>query len=416
MSFSLHQKAGSPYWFAFIRVKHPTIPGKWLQTSKSTRETTKAKAVAKARELEKAAADAAGAGDAKSRAIYDVLKRAADDAIRGELNEAGARLHLSEMLKIATGKALNAYTVRQWFAKWLGDKQKGNAAGTFIRYKGVIDQFLAFLPADRADGSLLALTADEITEFRDAEHASGKSASTVNDAIKTIRTALNQAKRAQVLLSNPADAVGLISEDDIEKAVFSPADLQRLLSVAEKEWQGVILLGYYTGANLRDITNLRWSQIDLAAGRLTYSRQKTGRDIEMPLHRELADWLLSLPSGDDPKAFIFPTLAGKSTAGKSGLSMKFGRLMAKAGIEGEAIKASPAEDGTGTKGRARNTLSFHSLRHSFNSALANAGVPVEIRQKFTGHASAAMNAKYTHLEMETFRKAIANVPGIEIDR
>jgi integrase len=40
---------------------------------------------------------------------------------------------------------------------------------------------------------------------------------------------------------------------------------------------------------------------------------------------------------------------------------------------------------------------FHSLRHSFNSVLANAGVTEEIRMKLTGHKSKAMNERYTHL-------------------
>jgi hypothetical protein len=46
--------------------------------------------------------------------------------------------------------------------------------------------------------------------------------------------------------------------------------------------------------------------------------------------------------------------------------------------------------------RAVNALSFHSLRHSFDSVLANAGVPQELRMKLTGHSSADMNAIYGH--------------------
>jgi integrase len=42
--------------------------------------------------------------------------------------------------------------------------------------------------------------------------------------------------------------------------------------------------------------------------------------------------------------------------------------------------------------------------------MANAGVAVEVRQKFTGHASAEMNARYTHHEIETLRAAAAKVP------
>jgi len=59
-----------------------------------------------------------------------------------------------------------------------------------------------------------------------------------------------------------------------------------------------------------------------------------------------------------------------------------------------------------------NTLSFHSLRHTLTSIMANAGVPVEVRQKFTGHASAEMNARYTHHEIETLRLAIGTIPKL----
>jgi integrase len=81
--------------------------------------------------------------------------------------------------------------------------------------------------------------------------------------------------------------------------------------------------------------------------------------------------------------------------------------MARAGIEG---KITPHT----ARGRANSSLSFHSLRHSFNSAMANAGVPVEIRQKLTGHASAEMNAIYTHHELEPLRAAVAKLPALGI--
>ena len=47
-------------------------------------------------------------------------------------------------------------------------------------------------------------------------------------------------------------------------------------------------------------------------------------------------------------------------------------------------------------GRNVSRLSFHSLRHSFKSAMANADVPLEIRQKLTGRASQDMNKHQTH--------------------
>jgi site-specific recombinase XerD len=65
-------------------------------------------------------------------------------------------------------------------------------------------------------------------------------------------------------------------------------------------------------------------------------------------------------------------------------------------------------------GRSQSSLSFHSLRHSFNSAMANAGVALEVRQKLTGHASAAMNEIYTHHELESLRAAALKVRSIPL--
>jgi integrase len=74
--------------------------------------------------------------------------------------------------------------------------------------------------------------------------------------------------------------------------------------------------------------------------------------------------------------------------------MYFKRLMQRAGIdEGVARKKD------GKVGRNVSRLSFHSLRHSFNLAMANADVPLEIRQKLTDHVSQHMNKHYTHLEL-----------------
>jgi hypothetical protein len=41
--------------------------------------------------------------------------------------------------------------------------------------------------------------------------------------------------------------------------------------------------------------------------------------------------------------------------------------------------------------------------------MANADVPLEIRQKLTGHASQDMNKHYTHLELETVRRAVESI-------
>ena len=101
---------------------------------------------------------------------------------------------------------------------------------------------------------------------------------------------------------------------------------------------------------------------------------------------------------------MFPELAGKSTGGRHGLSGRFAAIMKKAGIEAKRTQAS--------RGRRLSNLSFHSLRHSFNSVMANVGISQEIRQKLTGPTSAETNKIYTHHELEPLRLAVAAIPSI----
>jgi integrase len=182
-----------------------------------------------------------------------------------------------------------------------------------------------------------------------------------------------------------------------------------LVERAEDDWKGMILAGYYTGARLSDLARLKWSNIDLQEKTITFWQKKTEAKsakakVKIPIHPELEEYLISGPLNDNPDAPVFPQLHQKPGSGKSGLSMAFKRIMQRAGIDGGIIR-----ERRGEAGRSVSALSFHSLRHSFNSALANAGVSQELRQKLTGHASGAMNTLYTHHELETIRDAVASI-------
>jgi integrase len=98
-----------------------------------------------------------------------------------------------------------------------------------------------------------------------------------------------------------------------------------------------------------------------------------------------------------------PSLASRRPGGRNGLSGTFVRLLESAGIDPRYVEA---------KGKRFAKLSFHSLRHSFNSALANAGVSQEVRMKLTGHKTVAVNNSYTHHEMTTLSNAVSKLPRL----
>ena len=102
-----------------------------------------------------------------------------------------------------------------------------------------------------------------------------------------------------------------------------------------------------------------------------------------------------------PPLRIFPLQA-------AGASKAFRRIMERAGVAaGIARKAEQ-----GSAGRNVSARSFHSLRHTFVTALSHANVAVELRQKLAGHSSEGQSLHYTHPEFAALRAAVEKLPGL----
>jgi integrase len=375
---SLWKREKSPFWFCCFT----SADGQRLKKSTKQRDRKKAWEVCLA------------------------IERAEGYAKAGSLTEQTAKKIIGEIVERATGQPLHHYAAGDWFTEWLAGKTQTKSAATAERYKQVTRDFLESL-GRRAKLSLAHITPKDIRAYRDAELAAGKSPKTANISVKIVSAVFNSALRQGYIGSNPCTALERLPEKTAERSTFTSKQVAKLVSIAEGDWKKLILAGYYTGARLSDLSNLRWSAIDLNSRLITFTVSKTKKPVAIPLHTDLERHLLKSPGVG--RAFIFPSLAGKGTGGKVGLSGQFAAIMARAGIEGKITRHT-------AQGRANNSLSFHSLRHSFNSAMANAGVSQEIRQKLTGHVSAEMNTRYTHHELAPLRAAVALIPPVRLER
>lgn len=335
------------------------------------------------------------------------IERAERFGKNGTLTEQTAKKIIGEILERTTGETLHNYTAGAWLDEWLAGKDGVSTVRTLLKYRQIIGEFKKHL-GERAGFNLTAIAPRDLRSFRDSLAKAGHSPATVNGALKIVASPFNAAQRLGYIAVNPCASVEALRDDaDTEKDVFTSKQVRVLIDAAEGDWKGAILAGYCTGLRLRDVVDLKWEALDFDTGLLRVKTGKTGTVVVLPLHAEFSGWLKKQPRGIG-KASVFPSLTGKSGGGKSGLSMAFKRIMAKAKIVGRILR-DRKED---SAGRTQSSLSFHSLRHSFNSAMANAGVSQEIRQKLTGHASAKMNAKYTHHELQPLRAAIALLPSV----
>jgi integrase len=380
-----HQPPKSPFWIACYN--GVGSDGKVRRLKRSTKTTDRKVA----------------------RKLADEWEQLEKLAGKGQLTESHCRKVIAQMYERTMGEPLHFRTAREHLAEWVESKKNETELRTYWKYRQIVDEFLAHI-AVKADRLLREITPTDVRCWRDALKRKGLAAPTVNDAIKTLRMPFKAAHDAGYIEINPCtkNSVRPVKDEgrNVEKDVFTPDQIASLLEAAPSEdWKGAILCGYYTGLRLRDIADLEWSAIDLEARLITILTRKTRKDVTVPIHPQFAAWLKKQTRGIG-KAPIFPTLAGKSGGGKSGLSMAFKRIMEHAKVKGRLLR-----DATGA-GRSQSSLSFHSLRHSFNSAMANAGVAPEVRQKLTGHSSADMNRVYTHHELALLRAAIAVIPPI----
>lgn len=376
---SIFKKPRSPFWFAAYR------DALGQRRQKTTKTSNRGKATDFARALE----------------------RVAESGRNRTLTESAARSAVSQLVEQSTGEPLQYHTARAWLDEWLAGKKGVTTARTRLKYEQYVREFLESM-GERANAPLAAISPRDLRAFRDALARAGHSPVTVNGALKILSSPFNAALRLGYIPMNPCRGVEPLRDDaDAEKDVFTQEQVRALIAAADGDWKGAILTGFFTGFRLRDVTELRWEAVDFKTGMLRVKTRKTGAVVVLPLHPDLAGWLREQTRGIG-KAPIFPDLAGKMGGGKSGLSMKFRRIMASAGVAGRILRQREEN----SAGRTQSSLSFHSLRHSFNSALANAGVAQELRQKLTGHASAAMNAKYTHHELDALRAAVAVLPSV----
>lgn len=378
---AIRKKDRSPYWFACF-----TLPdGRRVQ--RSTKETARKPAQAKADEWEKLSRERAKARQAH-RVIADIYRAAHNE----ELPDA---------------------TPRAFITGWL-ERRKGEIApASYAAYKGRATHFLEWL-GDKASGPIAELETRHIAAYRDAV-AARRTANTANHGVKILRIIFEDARRDHFIAENPAKDCGLLKKSDrSSRRPFTTEELRRVLEAASEEWRSLVLFGLYTGQRLGDLARLTWQNIDLQAAEIHLATSKTGRVVRIPIAAPLLAHIETLPAGDNPKAPLHPKAAALAETGKGTmLSRQFGEILASIGLRESNPHHAAKVDGQGRAARrGKSELSFHSLRHTATSLMKNAGVSPAIVQDIIGHDSAEISAHYTHVEHSAKAQALASLPDL----
>jgi integrase len=330
------------------------------------------------------------------RLVNDLVKRKDDGTYRGP-----DRLTVGEYLT----------------TKWLPTQRSQLRKSTFDGYRRTID--LHVLPyiggvalQKLQPEDLDALYAQlEETGRRDGK-AGGLSVKSVRHVHTIMHKALSDAQRKGTLLRNVAslaDAPKLSAAKRKEMKVWSAEELAEFLTLARQHrFFAAWFLASHTGMRRGEVLGLRWSDVDLDAGRLSVRqaviivayevmvsdiKTDNGRrtiDLDKRTIEVLHEWRevqdaerRALGETYEDHDLVIASPDG-SPVNPDYFSQCFDRLIAQSGTK---------------------RIRFHDLRHTHATILLKAGVPVKVVSERLGHANAAFTITvYQHV-----------MPGMQAD-
>jgi integrase len=385
---TLFKNDNSPYWKARF------FDAEGNRVSQSTGSTSKREAKRIAENLEFQSREKRGASFEMQKALSAIIETAAREATAGELTLARAEHHLTRLHRLANPD-YKEISLRDYWQKWITDQSAHVVESTLDNYQDDLKRMAEGLGEKVMQAPVRSLTADQVKAGIEKLRKKGnRKGATINLALSSLRRVMESAVAGKVATHNPAKHCRLLSDSDsTTRAPFTIAEIRAMLdhSQTSDEWKGAVTIAAHTGLRMGDVLSLTESHVD--GTRISIMPAKTAKSkkvITVPLTPACIAWI------GNRKGEFFPTLKKQS---KPTTAMQFGAIMKKAGI------ARDIEIAGGIQARR----SFHSLRHTFASMLAEADVHADIRQKLTGHETSKIHQRYTHHD-ESLDRAVAMLP------
>jgi integrase len=191
--------------------------------------------------------------------------------------------------------------------------------------------------------------------------------------------------------------------------VLSDTDRKHKL-MNKAEMRIVYIIGMFTGQRLKDCVLLQWQNIDMKNRRIWVKQFKTGKEVTIPMAPELYDALVEAKEWKCDQ-YVTPKCAARynktnaegKNVGNNLIDIDALRPIRWIGLE-------PAVEVPGRK-KKMTVYGFHSLRHSFASFCAEAGVPKAVLLSILGTESEIADKYYTHVGDESQRKAVEAIRG-----
>jgi len=331
-----------------------------------------------------------------------IIETAAREAASGELTLEKTDSYLRRIHQLANPN-FKVVSVKEHLTEWASAQESYVSAKSLTTYFDMVRRMTkAFGPtiSSKPIGELTKAEVEKALTKIVKMNVKGTQrkikAATANMDLGALRRALNDAVEKDYARINVAQGIRPLPENDsTERAPFTTEEVRKLIDhpSTSDQWKGMIIIAAHTGLRIGDI--IRLDETNVQGTRLIVRPEKTKKmrkTITVPLTPPCLRWIEGR-TGD-----LFPDFKGAKTGT---LSTQFVRLMERVGVPREIVEAD----------HVVKRRSFHSLRHTFASWLADADVHADVRQKLTGHQSAGVHGRYSHHD-EALDRAVARLPEL----
>ena len=295
-------------------------------------------------------------------------------------------------------------------------------------YRSTFDEFVQFVskpfPGRKKHtiaGGIAEVSPQVCEEFSSYLKTTSLAVDTHNRKIKRLRKIFDCLKeyfagenpfRSKALLRSEREERGTV----VHRQAFTKEQEEQLIAVLsdddpkhkimnKDEIRVLYVIGRFTGQRLKDCVLLQWQNIDMSNRRLWVKQFKTGKEVTIPMAPELYTALTEARKWRTDQ-YVTPKTAARynktnaegKNVGNNLVNLDVLRVIRWIGLE-------PSVDVPGRK-KKMTVYGFHSLRHSFASFCAEAGVPKAVLLSILGTDSEIADKYYTHVGDESQRKAV----------
>jgi len=273
--------------------------------------------------------------------------------------------------------------------------QRGMSPNTLDAYRRDVDKLLHFL--DGEGKSVTEVTLTDLQQFAAGLHDIGIGPRSQARILSGVRSLYRYLAMDGYVEGDPTELLEWPTLGEHLPEFLTPAEVDQLkdsIDVSKPEGhrnRAIIEVLFSCGLRVSELVTLRWSNL-YADERVLRIMGKGSKErmvpiSEMALHEleNYLPWRNSLKIKPGEEDFIFLNRRGAH------LTRTMILIMLKQQAEEAGLK---------------KTISPHTLRHSFATALLEGGADLRVIQALLGHESIATTEIYTHISMQTLREEI----------